>query len=408
MPVKWVIAASHPLDSVFRVSSIHLARHLAEREHNRVLYLSAPISPFHRARRSETTDLETRLALWREGPFPRAKRLWEYCPRTLLPYVNRPFFRSRWVARRTLSWTRPPIERVLREAGFDSPDVLMVINLQYAGLFDRLRARLRIYRNIDEMKGMAHIPPSMLEVEREIARRADAVLTVSVVQEEKMRDLGAHPVFRLPHGVDLEMFRGPLPPEPEEYKRIPRPRVIYVGALTQWVDHELIVKVAAILPRVSFVFIGPADPPFPDVLDRVNMSYLGPRPYERVPAYLRHSDAAIIPFARSPIVESAHPLKLLLYLAAGLPTICTPWRELEAMALPVRVGRTPQQFAREIDRALGSPRDPEALAASVRDYEWPRIVDRLEAIMARLGGFDRSVLPVAEDLGEPPFSGGRL
>lgn len=385
MPTKWIIAASHPLDSVFKVSSYHLATGLARRAHNEVFYLCAPISPFHHARPSSTTDLETRLALWRGGPKHRADGLWEYCPKTWLPCVNRRFFGSRWVARRTLRWTRPRLSDVLRKAGFGSPDILMIINLQYAGLFDLVEARLRLYRNIDELRGMAHVPPSMLDVEREIALRADAVLAASVVQEEKMRDFGAEQVFRLPHGVDFAMFQGPLPPCPSDYNLIPRPRIVFVGALTQWVDHALVVDVARRLPRVSFVFIGPADPPFPEVLNQPNMRYLGPRPYEAIPAYLRHADAAIIPFAKSAIVESAHPLKLLTYLAAGLPTICTPWRELEAMDLPVRIGKTAQEFAREIDRALKAPRDP-SLAESVRDYDWSHIIDQLEAIVARLRG----------------------
>jgi len=403
MPTKWIIAASHPLDSVFKVSSYHLATGLARRDRNEVFYLCAPISPFHRVRPSSTTDLETRLALWREGPKHRADGLWEYCPKTWLPYINRRFFGSRWVARRTLGWTRPRLSGVLHKASFGSPDVLMVINLQYAGLLDLAEARLRIYRNIDELRGMAHVPPSMIAIEREIALRADAVLTASAPQEEKMREFGVEQVFRLPHGVDWAMYQGPLPPAPSEYNYIARPRVVFVGALTQWVDHMLIVDVARRLPRVSFVFIGPADPPFPDVLSQPNMRYLGPRPYETIPAYLRHANAAIIPFAKSPIVESAHPLKLLTYLAAGLPTVCTQWKELEAMGLPVRIGKTPQEFAREIDRALKAPPDP-SFSESVRDYDWNRIIDRLEQIVARVGGFQPSAARAAPNRRGP---GGR-
>ncbi|MBM3334771.1 glycosyltransferase [Candidatus Sumerlaeota bacterium] len=391
MATKWVIAGSHPLDSIFKVSAFHLATHLAQRSHNEVFYLCAPISPLHHTRPSSTTDLQVRLSLWRDGPKRWHDRLWEYCPRTWLPCVNRPLFRSRWVARQTLRWTRPPLRRVLDDAGFGLPDVVMIINLQYADLFGMLArsstvttARpLLVYRNIDEIRGMAHIPPSMSDVEREIALSADAVLTASVVQEQKMRRLGVERVFRLPHGVDLAMFQGPMPPAPQEYGSIARPRVVFVGALTQWVDHQLLVEAARLLPNVSFVFIGPADPPFPQVLNQRNQRYLGPRPYEAVPAYLRHADAAIIPFAKSPIVESAHPLKLLTYLAAGLPTVCTAWQELEAMRLPVRVGRTAKEFACQIDRALTEPRDP-GLAESVRPYDWPRIIDQLEAIIATL------------------------
>ena len=385
MPKRWLIAASHPLESIFKVSAYHLTMGLARRAHNDVLYLCAPISPLHRARPSGTSDLALRERLWRTGPVRHAERLLEYCPRTYLPYVNGPFFGSRLVARRSLAWTRPPLAAVLREAGFDRPDVLMIVNPQFAPLLDIAPAGLTLYRNIDELRGMAHVPASMLEIERDVARRVDAVVTVSVVQQEKMAALGARRVFRLPHGVDLAAFQGPLPPEPAEYASIPRPRVVFVGALTQWVDGALAVEVARRLPRVSFVFIGPADPPFPDCLRAPNVTYLGPRPHERVPAYLRHADAAIIPFGRSPIVESAHPLKLLTYLAAGLPTVCTPWRELDAMGLPVRRGRTPEEFARALEAVLEAPPDREALAASVREYDWERIVDRLEQIVGQVG-----------------------
>lgn len=392
MPLKWTIAASHPLDSIFKVSAYHLATGLAAREHNEVLYLCAPISPFHRARPSSTTDLETRERLWRKGPVRRSERLLEYCPRTNLPYLHRPFFRSRWVARRTLDWTKPNLRDTLRQIGFEKPDVLMVVNLQYAALFDMLDARLRVYRNIDEIRGMAHVPPSMLDVEREVAQKVDAAITVSVVQEEKMWACNARKVFRLPHGVDLSMYEGEAPPPPKELNYIPRPRVIFVGALTQWVDEKLVTEVARLLPRVSFVFVGPADPPFPDCLTMPNMHYLGPRPYESVPAYLRNADAAMIPFGKSPIVESAHPLKLLTYLAAGLPTVCSPWKELEAMRLPVRIGRNFRGFAREIDRVLAAEPD-HRLKESVREFDWKRIVDRLEAIVAEIGPFDSSELP---------------
>lgn len=396
MRKKWLIAGSHPLDSVFKVSTYHLARGLACRADNEVFYLCAPISPLHRLRPRATTDLSTRRGLWREGPKRREERLLEYCPMTWLPYANKPLVRGLWAARRTLSWTRPRLARILDRARFSRPDVLLVVNLQYAGLLDLVEAPIKLYRNIDEIGGMAHVPRSMLTLEREVARRVDAVLVTSVVQEEKMHSYEAERVFRLPHGVDLAMFQGPPPPMPRDYGYIARPRVVFVGALTQWVDHELLAEVAKRLPRVSFVFIGPADPPFPDVLTQPNMRYLGPRPYEDLPAYLRHADAAMIPFVqRSAIVQSAHPLKLLMYLAAGLPTICTPWRELEAMGFPVRTGKNAQEFAREIDRALKAPPDPK-LAESVRDYDWSRIVARLEKIVADVAADKRKRTTWAE------------
>jgi glycosyltransferase involved in cell wall biosynthesis len=54
------------------------------------------------------------------------------------------------------------------------------------------------------------------------------------------------------------------------------------------------------------------------------------------------------------------------------------------MGLPVRIAGNAREFARQIDRVLSGEIDREALAESVREYDWSNIIDRLEAIVSEV------------------------
>ena len=66
----------------------------------------------------------------------------------------------------------------------------------------------------------------------------------------------------VPHGVDYEHFAEALRPGPlpEDLANIPQPRVGFFGLIHEWVDTDLIARLADVLPY-SFVVIGSAEAP---------------------------------------------------------------------------------------------------------------------------------------------------
>lgn len=171
-----------------------------------------------------------------------------------------------------------------------------------------------------------------------------------------------------PNGVDYAHFaaarqQGDAPSDLAPLLATGRPLVGYHGALAHWLDFELLAEVIRLRPDLSFVLIGPDhDGTLANsgLLALPNLSWLGAKPYEALPGYVRHFDAGMIPFRLNEITHSVSPLKLFELMAAGKPAVITPMEE--SLRYPgVLVATTPQDFAGQLDRALLLKNDPEHL-----------------------------------------------
>jgi UDP-galactopyranose mutase len=78
-------------------------------------------------------------------------------------------------------------------------------------------------------------------------------------------------------------------------------------------------------PTWQIVLIGPVVKIDPSILPRAaNLHYLGPKTYDKLPAYLSGWDIALIPFLLNESTRFISPTKTPEYLAAGVPVISTP------------------------------------------------------------------------------------
>ena len=140
-----------------------------------------------------------------------------------------------------------------------------------------------------------------------------------------------------PNVCDLGLFQSAHDrlDEPMELVGIPRPRLIFIGALSQYkVDFSLMQRVAELLPDVQWVLIGPVGEGQPDTEKpprMPNVHILGPRSYEHLPAFLAHCDIAVLPAARNAYTTSMFPMKFFEYLASGLPVVATRFRHWRSL-----------------------------------------------------------------------------
>jgi len=65
-----------------------------------------------------------------------------------------------------------------------------------------------------------------------------------------------------------------------------------------------------------------------DLPRRANIHYLGAKDYQELPQYLAGWDIAIMPFAMNESTRFISPTKTPEYLAAGLPVVSTPIRDV--------------------------------------------------------------------------------
>ena len=219
---------------------------------------------------------------------------------------------------------RGQIEAAARLMGFSHP-TLWVNDVTYAPLAVG-KGWPSLYDVTDDW---LHAPFSAHELERlrtldEFAvQHADEVVVCSPTLAASR---GAkRQVTLIRNAVDVEHLRRPRA-RPADLPA--NPVAVYVGSLhDSRLDVELVLDIARNLPYLSLALIGPnsLSGDSQAALDGLrNVSVMGPRPYDHVPAYLQHADVVIVPHRVSPFTESLDPIKVYECLSIDTPTVATP------------------------------------------------------------------------------------
>ncbi len=167
--------------------------------------------------------------------------------------------------------------------------------------------------------------------ENETIKHADLVIATSQPLLDRVKPLNRN-VHLLSHGVDLEVFM--VTDEftiPQDLMSISKPIVGFVGNISTWVNLELVFEMAALIPEVSFVMVGPVSNSYQRPKGIDNVHFLGPKDKKHISSYCKNFDIGIIPFKENKLVKSVNPLKLLEYLAAGLPVVSTPMSAMHGL-----------------------------------------------------------------------------
>jgi glycosyltransferase involved in cell wall biosynthesis len=184
-----------------------------------------------------------------------------------------------------------------------------------------------VYDCMDELSLFRGAPKELVDNEKKLLNIVDVVFTggKSLYESKKKRHSNVH---CFPSSVEKHHFAKALDAKtliPQDIKAIQKPVVGYYGVIDERIDLELIEKAATLRPEVSFVMIGPVVKiNEEDLPRRNNIHYLGSKPYETLPNYLKAFDIAFMPFALNDATKFISPTKTLEFMAAGKPIISTP------------------------------------------------------------------------------------
>lgn len=257
--------------------------------------------------------------------------------------------RLRRLVRRRAAGLRRVLERRL---SWDEA-VAIVVSPVWTPWLDALPFRHVVYDCIDELA--VQVPHRNAEAlyrkwEQELVGRASgAVVTALRLGDALRARRGGLPIAVIRNGVDAARFQSlaAAAPRPADLPPADAPVVGFVGALYEWVDWELIRETAERLPEYRFVFVGPHDRrgAVGRIASLPNVRLLGPRPYERVPAYVNAFDACWVPFRQNEVGAAANPVKIYEYLALGKPVVTTPVADTDSFRGLVALARTADEMA---------------------------------------------------------------
>lgn len=257
----------------------------------------------------------------------------------------------------------------------------------------RLKADVTVYDNMDELTLFHGADSRIALLEAELMARADVVFTGGHSLFEAKRDRHAN-IHAVPSSVDAAHFaRNPAAPtsDPADQAQIPHPRAGFFGVVDERMDMAFLASLAALRPDIHFPIIGPVVKIAPTSCAQApNIHWLGSRSYAELPAYLHHWDVGLMPFARNDATRFISPTKTPEYLAAGLPVVSTPIRDVVRPYGErglVEIAATPEQAAQALDRALAVARTPrwraavaDQIASTSWDRTWAFMLGRIEAL----------------------------
>jgi len=234
-----------------------------------------------------------------------------------------------------------------------------------------------IYDCMDEHSGFSTNHTHQSELEEQLLRSADLVITSSASLQQKATKYNSQ-VTLIRNGSDPQYFAD-LPVCQESM--IKKPIIGYYGAISDWFDIELVAAAARHYPDYSFVLIGHTYGADVSLLKKLSNVYLlGEKKYQDLPSYLSCFDVCLIPFKINSLTLATNPVKFYEYISSGKPVVSTALPELNLHQDICYLSRSHAEFIANIDlarhesdKAIIAKRKAIALANSwqsrVGDYE---------------------------------------
>ena len=187
-----------------------------------------------------------------------------------------------------------------------------------------------------------------------VSEFSDMVVTSSQANYEEFSKENKH-CYMFDNAVDESFI---AKPSSSPYKLTgERPRLGYVGWITERTDLSLLEYVARECPEWSLHIAGPQHGhkiEESNLARLSNVEYLGPIPYREVAGFLQTLDVCLIPHKDTEYSKSMSPLKLYQYLASGRPIVSSNIAGLEKYREYVSVSENFEEFVECIKDALES------------------------------------------------------
>lgn len=244
----------------------------------------------------------------------------------------------------------------------------------------RIKPLLKIYQSVDDISQSNYVRKHGPRLEREAVRSADFSIATSSRLRYRLSDESKN-VHLIPNAADISLFskaRTEKFPRPDELLSVPPHMkvILYTGNVCHRLDYELLSKVARAHRDKVLLIVGPLSSEGHKVLlPDWNVAFTGRKTIDQLPAYLQHSDVAIIPFLCNELTKSIYPLKINEYLATGKPVVSTPFSadilDFQSVAY-ISGARVHDQFISDIDLAIkqDSPEMIEKRLAFVAGNNW--------------------------------------
>jgi glycosyltransferase involved in cell wall biosynthesis len=330
-------------------------------KNNRVLYVNTPINRKTFYTKEKAAGIQQHCNIIkqkREMIKMMRENLWEFYPTSIVESIN-------WLPITTIFKIingvnnrrfANDIKKAIANLGFKN--IILFNDNDFFNGYDLkklLSPSVYLYYCRDFLRGFDYWKKHGDVLEPEMINKADAAVANSLYLTEYCSAFNSNS-FYIGQGCDLELFDAAKEYSmPDEMKRIASPIIGYVGALTtERLDVDIIEIIAKSNSLWNVVLVGPEDEAFKKsgLHQMHNVYFLGRKPLEQLPAFIRSFDVCINPQLINKVTIGNYPLKVDEYLAMGKPVVATNTKTMELFEHHTYLAEKPQDYPSLIEKAL--------------------------------------------------------
>ena len=167
------------------------------------------------------------------------------------------------------------------------------------------------------------------------------------------------------------------------------PIVMYVGAISDWFDYNLLESIARTLYNIHFFLIGPIGSQSKHKLELLtnekNISYIPTIPHDEIINYLNYADVCIIPFLKTELTSTILPNKIFEYSAAGKPCVMTNFNNyLYEFDNYIFIAKNEADFISKILSNIDTPPSQIKLKDFSSKYDWEKISNKFYIFLNKI------------------------
>lgn len=277
------------------------------------------------------------------------------------------------------------VGKAVRELGWSRPIIWHSMPTMFsAGVISAVEPGVEILHVTDDVWAYPDFGPVDEAELRQVAERADLVVATTPAIAARLSSYGVTAEL-LEQGVDVALFApvaehavevaGPL-------RSLRRPRLGFVGQLDWRLDIDTLVELAS--AEGSVVLVGPSALDA-DAMQRLRAAGCQLFPevaYGDVPQWLAGIDVALVPYRPTDAVKGSRPLKLLDYLAAGLPVVSTDIPAARDLAPAVALATGPAEFRSATAQLWRESGSSEQRVDVARAHSWEQRAEEFSAMIS--------------------------
>jgi glycosyltransferase involved in cell wall biosynthesis len=208
-----------------------------------------------------------------------------------------------------LSWLW--IKEIIRRTGFQSPDLIAASNIYAAPFVKRLCTGLPVlYDMNDNHLAFPNTPRWAGDYYRSLCVSANQIVLAHEGMKELLPAKGRFGNHIVTNGVDYSLFT-------KERKII-----LYVGTISEWIDIELLERIAKAFPDAILRLVGPEAVNVDGLKSLPNVELVGSLDRRLTVEQIKRADACLVPFKDCKLTRHiTHINKIFEYLAAGKPVV---------------------------------------------------------------------------------------